>query len=62
MKGKALIKMLEQAGWTLVRNSSHKLYTKEGKRLVIPHATTLNPYTAMRILKQAGLNKQGEAL
>ena len=59
MNSKTLIRMLEEAGWKLVRiESSHHTFKHEGRReiLTVPHPKKDLPIgTVNSILKKAGL-------
>lgn len=60
LKVKEVIKMLEDAGWELVRTrGDHRMYNKKGARrpIVVPGklSDTLPQGTLSSILKEAGL-------
>ncbi len=65
MKVKDVIKLLEENGWTQVRQSgSHRIFDKPGARRPIPVAGKLSDEvprgTLGRILKEAGLKRSPE--
>ena len=58
MKRRDLVKMLEQAGWTITEGAKHdmaKHKDKPGIKIPIPRHTEVDNYTAKGILKEAGL-------
>jgi predicted RNA binding protein YcfA (HicA-like mRNA interferase family) len=58
MSGKALLKLLEKAGWTIDRiNGSHYIMKKGGQTIILPvHGNAdLKPGILDSILKKAGL-------
>ena len=61
MKQLDLIKILEQHGFCLIRNSSHKIYhrarseNRDSVSVAVPHGRMLNGRTAFFILKKAGI-------
>lgn len=57
MKGKELVKLLEQSGWHLERiHGSHHVMKKDGKTEVIPvHNKDIPIGLANKIMKRAGL-------
>lgn len=59
MKRRDLVRMLEIAGYRVVRDDgSHTIYEKPGRRPVqVPRHRELNELTAKAILKTAGLKQ-----
>ncbi|GHV79664.1 hypothetical protein AGMMS49944_14550 [Spirochaetia bacterium] len=58
MKKIDLVRRLEVAGYRRVRNGDHEIYKKKGARSVqVPTHREINEYTAVAILKAAGLEK-----
>ena len=57
MKRRDLIKALEQAGYTVLRDTgNHTVYHKPGQRRIeIPRHKEVNELTARQILRDAGL-------
>jgi len=58
MKRRDLVKILEQAGWTITAGAKHdmaKHKSKPGIKIPIPRHKEINDYTAEGILKEAGL-------
>jgi len=56
VKRRDLIKKLEKAGYRLDRVGDHAIYEKPGSRPVqVPNHREINEYTAMAILKVAGI-------
>ena len=61
--GKDFCKVLEEAGWRLLRvNGSHHIFGKDGhrERISVPvhGSSTLKPGLLAHFLKQAGLTKR----
>ena len=42
MKQKDLIKVVEQAGFVLVRNAEHKVFKRDDVTIMIPHSKTIS--------------------
>lgn len=60
LSGKAVVKLLEENGWMLVRiNGSHHVLAKKNKIVVVPvHANkSLGKGLERKILKTAGVKK-----
>jgi predicted RNA binding protein YcfA (HicA-like mRNA interferase family) len=55
MKANELIRMIEEVGFVLLRNSGHIIYGRGPVRLAIPHHRMLNGRTVHFIMKKAGL-------
>lgn len=51
MKLRDLIKELERAGWSLIRNGKHMVYGNGSKTVAVPYNKDINKYTAKAILK-----------
>lgn len=52
MSFREVVKIVEQAGFTLGRSSKHIIYVKNGIHLAIPHTREVSPGTLRDILRQ----------
>ena len=54
MKTRQLIKLIEQAGFVLIRKNKHLIYSNGKKQLVVPHhkGKELNHHLLAGLLKQ----------
>ena len=55
MRQSELIRLLESAGFVLVRSNGHLIYKRGGVALAVPHSRMVNGRTAHNVLKRAGL-------
>jgi predicted RNA binding protein YcfA (HicA-like mRNA interferase family) len=55
MKQSELIRLLEDAGFILVRSNGHLIYKRGGVALAVPHHRMVNGRTAHNVLRKAGL-------
>jgi predicted RNA binding protein YcfA (HicA-like mRNA interferase family) len=59
MKTKDLIKEVERAGFTLIRNSDHKVFQRDNVVIMLPHSKTTSSglvhqtYKTLKSLKKA---------
>lgn len=53
MKTRDLERQLNDLGYYLIRNSSHKIFSNGIISIPMPHHTEINPFLAKKIIRQA---------
>lgn len=57
MTQKQLVREIEKAGFILIRNGSHKVFSRENVTIMIPHSKVISPgivHDTYKVLKKVG--------